>query len=137
MNFIKTHPFENSYGLRFRGVGISGMGIAGQSTNIDYKLTEDRYLNGCQPILKGHVFGDTITFRVVDKDNILGYGVGAILDEFSTTWNLADDKQDQGVFKTEYPAKIVKDLYIRVSYNSTGQNNVQVACNLFLHKIPT
>lgn len=134
---IQTLPFESSYGLRFRGKGISGTIPAGTTDNVDYKLTADRYLNGCHLIIKNHAWDDSLKFQVVDIDNILGYGAGVVLDEFGTTWCFAEDKQDQGLFKIEYPAKVLANLYIRIAYTSTGGTDVKVHCNLFLHQLPS
>ena len=136
MNTIRTLPFENSYGLRFRGNGISGTAAAGSTTNIDHKLTADRYLNGCELLVNTATWGDYVKFQVVDVDNILGYGAGTVLDEFGSTWYVASDRQLQGIFKIEYPAKVLANLYIRLVYVSTGVAPVGVACNLFLHQIP-
>lgn len=131
---LQQKPFADSLGFRARLKGFTGTATAGQSNNIDYKLTEERYINGTQIILSNQNFGDTIKFQVVDKDNILGYGAGVVLDEFASTWNVTSDKQDQGVYVLSYPAKIIANLYIRLVYNSTGGSDVSVAVNLFLHK---
>lgn len=133
---IPTLPFESSYGLRFRGKGITGVADPLTNSNIDYKLTADRYLNGCQLIIKTANWGDYVKFQVVDVDNILGYGAGTVLDQFGDTWYLSSAEQNQGVFKIEYPAKIVVNLYIRIVYTNTGALPVNVACNLFLHQLP-
>lgn len=133
---IQTSPFEYSFGVRFRGKGISGTAAPFTTSNVDYKVTEARYINGCHLILKNHVWDDSLKFQIVDVDNVLGYGAGAVLDEFGTTWKFADDKQDQGLFKIEYPAKILANLYIRIAYTSVGAVPVNIHCNLFLHTVP-
>ena len=130
----RARAFNATDGFNFRGKGISGTATAGTTTDIDYKLTEERYINGCQLILNSHALGDTVTFQVVDKDNVLGYGAGVVLQEFGTTWQVSEDERNQGVFKVEYPAKILANLYVRIKYTSQGLTNVNVACNLFLHK---
>lgn len=128
--------FASSDGFRFRGKGISGTITAGTTGNIDYKITEAKYINGINIILKNHKFDDCINFQIVDVDNILGNGAGVVLDTFGETWFVAEDIQNQSIIKIEYPASIVKDLYIRIKYTSTGTTNVEVKANLFLHKAP-
>lgn len=130
-----TKPFADPIGFRARMKGVKGTATKNTSTNIDYKLTEDRWINGVQIILKDHEFEDTVKFQIVDVDNIFGYGAGLVLDEFGSDWNLSSDKQDQGIYVLSYPAKILANLYIRIVYISTGTvNDVRATINYFLHK---
>lgn len=133
----RSRAFANTDGLKFRGTGIKGTATKDTTTNFDYKLTEDRYLNGTETYLQDQEWGDYITLQVVDKDNILGYGAGVVLDEFGTEWNIATDTERQGPYILPYPALVIKDLYIRMKYISTGTtNDVKFKSNLFLHKKP-
>lgn len=128
-------PFSDSDGFRFRGKGISGTATKTASTNIDHKITEERYINGINVILKDQSFGDSLKFQIVDVDNIVGYGAGVVLDEFGTDWYVSDDTQTQGQIILPYPAKVISGLWIRIIYKSIGTtNDVSVLCNLFLHK---
>jgi hypothetical protein len=129
----RTRAFNNTDGYYFRGKGVAGSITAGTTGNLDYKLTSERWINGCHLILRNHAWDDSLLFQVVDVDNVLGYGAGAVLNEFASTWQITEDKQDQGIFKIEYPAKILNGLYIRIRYTSTGAANVGVKCNYFLH----
>jgi len=133
----RQKAFANTDGLKFRGTGIAATITKDTSQNVDYKLTEDRYLNGVEIFLKNQEWADTIKLQIVDVDNILGYGAGLVLDEFGTDWNIATDTERQGPYILPYPALVVKDLYIRVVYTSTGATtDVDFKCNLFLHKKP-
>lgn len=130
----RNRAFANSDGFRFRGLGISATATKNTTTNIDYLIPQDRYMNGVSIILKNQVFGDTASFQIVDKDNVLGYGAGTVLDEFATDWNMSEDSQDQGAVLLPYPAKVIAGLYIRIVYKSVGtENDVLVRANLFLH----
>jgi len=120
--------------VKLRGVGIAFTAAAGTSTSFDYKLTEARLLDGTQVLVKDHVFGDSIGFKVVDVDNILGHGAGVVLDTFGSSWYLASDKQDQGHIRLPYSAEVLANLYIRIVYNSVGATSVLVKLNLFAHK---
>lgn len=146
----RSRAFANADGFRFRGKGIGGTATAGTSTNIDYKITEERYINGVDLIVKNHVTGDKLKFQVIDKDYVYAgvlypatYGgiawpvaapTGVLLDEFGTDWYLSEDTQKQGSILLPYPARILPNLYIRLVYTSIGNTNVDLYANLFLHK---
>lgn len=134
---IRLRSFADTDGMRFRGTGISGTATKNSTTNHDYNLPEDRFLNGVELLLCDHEFGDTVKFQVVDVDGVV-YPAGTVLDEFATDWNIASDTQRQGPYILPYPALIYSWMYIRVVYNSTGTvNDVKFKANLFLHRKPT
>lgn len=135
-NFIiRTGAFSSTEGMKFRGTGISTTVPNGTTHNFDYQLTENRFINGIHLILKNHVFGDTVSFQVVDKDGIMA-PAGTVLDEFGKDWNVSDETQSQGEVSVSYPALIITGLYIRIVYKSTGATDVLMRVNLFLHKKP-
>jgi hypothetical protein len=118
---------------KFRGQGFAFTATAGTTTDHDYKLTAARLVEAPFLICKGHAWGDYIRFQVVDVDNILGYGAGAVLDEFATTWYLDDSMQTQRPVDLWYSAEVVSGLYIRVKYTSVGGSNVDVKVNFCNH----
>jgi hypothetical protein len=126
--------FADATNFRFRGMAMDGIATKTTTTNIDFKLTEERYLNGGQMIVQNHVIGDYVKFQVIDKDNILGYGTNVILDEFISKWYLRDSNSQPEIL-LPYPARIIANLYIRIVYVSIGTvNDVNFYCNLYLHK---
>lgn len=145
----ETKPFLDAQGFRARFRGFSGLALAGQVSNIDYEVTEDRFINGIRIITKNHNFGDCINFQIVDKDysfagtlypadhNGTPWSVaaptGVVLDEFGSDWYLAEDIQCQVDVNTPYPAKIQSGMTIRMQYKSTGTTDVEVRLNLYLH----
>ena len=131
---VTLSAFSNANNFRFRGTSFSGVGIAETTTSIDFLLTECRWINGGCLILKNHVFGDSITFQIVDKDNVFGYGVNTVLDEFIKDFYLDDEKHAQAQIMLDYPARLPVGVYMRLKYISTGAIDVDVKCNLFLHK---
>jgi len=133
----EKNPFTYAYGYRFRGTGISGTIPNGTTDNLDYKLTEDRMINAVHLMLNNHVWADTVKFQVIDIDNILGYGANTVLDEFASNWNVDPALCSQSPEVIQYPARVVKDLYIRIVYVSTGGVDVDIKANLYLHKVPT
>jgi len=130
----RTTAFADATNFRFRGTAMEGTATKTSTTNIDFKLTEERYLNGGQMIIKNHVIGDYVKFQVIDKDNILGYGSNVVLDEFISKWYITDTSTQPEILLA-YPAKIVANLYIRIIYVSVGTLlDVNFYCNLYLHK---
>ena len=130
---VKNFPFSDASGFRFRGASFSGVGVAGNTTDIDYLIPAERWINGGSLLLKNHTFGDYYTFQVVDKDNIMGYGVGVVLDEFIDCYYVDDEHSSQQQLMLAYPAKLYAGLYLRLKYTSVGLNNVTIKCNMFLH----
>jgi len=131
---IKLSAFANNDGYRARFKGIKSTVTAGQTINIEHKITEERWINGVRLILKNHSEDDYIDFEIVDVDNIFGYGAGTVLDRFGEDWQIDDTRSLQGDVIVPYPAKLYTNLYIRIKYHSTGQTDVKVKANFYLHK---
>jgi hypothetical protein len=127
-NFEKTK-------LSYSAVGISGSAVAGATTNFDYEVMNDILITGAQVLANIPTFGDSMSFQVVDVNNILGLGADVILNQFVTNWQLRSDSQEQIDLKINYPAKIIAGLYLRMIYKSTGTTVVNIAANYSLHEI--
>lgn len=131
-----AEPFPKSGGYRFRGTGVAGTATKNMSSNIDYKMPEDRMINAVHLLLDKHVWGDVVKFQVVDVDGVY-YSAGTVLDEFASSWNVDPTLCSQRPEQIDYPAKVLKDLYVRVVYSSVGTvDDVKVSVNLYLHKVP-
>lgn len=121
--------------MQFDGQGVSQTLTAGASAqNIDYCLTSDEYLTGGKALVLNPNFGDNVSLQVVDKNNVLGFGAGAVLNQFITSWFIQSDKQDQFNLDLAYPARMQTGLCIRVIYNSTGVIAPKLAVNWYLHR---
>lgn len=141
---VKTSAFSDSNKFRARFKGIASTATAGQTTKIDHKITEERYINGLRLILVDHHIDDTVDLEIVDKDGAgvaLGWYTQAqfdamgeyVADRFGESWNVDSGVCTQPDVIVPYPAKIYKDLYIRISYNSSGTTAVKVKADLYLH----
>jgi hypothetical protein len=130
---MRVAAFHDSDFHRFRGIGFRGIAQGGVETQILFKVPSNFSMNGCQIILKGHANGDTLSFLVVDTDNVLGKGAGLVLDTFCENWNVAEDKQDQFPVILPYKANLIAGLYFILMYKSVGSQDVSVGCNLFRH----
>lgn len=134
-SLVTPSAFSLNLDYKVRAKGYSSAATLGATTNHNFAVgAEDRYMNGLVILLKDHVFGDTMALQVVDVDNLLGFGAGAMLNEFGTSWNVAGDQQNQGLISFPYNAKINAGLYLRVVYTSTGTVEVKVRVNFLLHK---
>jgi hypothetical protein len=129
---IRVRAFSDSEGMRFRGTSFIDTVAADSTKSIDYKITEERYINGGKLIVKNMGDDDKITFQVVDKDNILGFGAGVVLDEFIKDFYLPLNESLN--VQLDYPAKIMAGLYLRLIYTNTNTTETAtVKCNLYLH----
>jgi hypothetical protein len=134
---VQTTDEMQSTNVNLDCQSASGTITAGGPGNIDLILTDDCFITGGDLITNGAVFGDFATMQVVDVNNILGKGAGLVLGQYVTNWVMKADAvgaQLQCELRSPYPAKIPAGLALRLVYNSTGSNNVQVAINYILHK---
>jgi hypothetical protein len=129
---VRVKAFSDSEGMRFRGASFIDTVAADSTKSIDYKITEERYINGGKLIVKNMGDDDRITFQVVDKDNIFGFGAGVVLDEFIKDFYLPLNESLN--VQLEYPARIMAGLYLRLIYTNTNTTETAtVKCNLYLH----
>ena len=111
-----------------------GTVAAGQTGNVDFTLTDDMFLNGLQLLAKGSNFGDTVTLQIVSLTGTLGNGVevgppGTVLNTFGVNVGIVDDVQEKINETTNYPAKILAGMTVRVIYSSTGSADVNLIVN--------
>ncbi len=71
--------------------------------------------------------GDHLTFSVIDKDNILGYGANTILDSFAENFYIFPNEVAE---IREHKADLIAGLYIRCHYVNTGASQVRFIGNL-------
>jgi hypothetical protein len=128
---VRSKAFSDSEGMRFRGASFTDTVSANSSKDIDYQITQERYINGGKLIVKNIGQDDKITFQVVDKDNVLGFGAGVVLDEFIKDFYLPINESLN--VQLDYPAKIIAGLYLRLKYTNTNSIDAVVKCNLYLH----
>lgn len=130
---LKKSADLNRDNAKFNVFGIHGTAAPGTTTWIDGKFPQERYVDGGQLTLKGHVRGDRFTIQVVDKDNVLGAGANFVLGERVTNMGVLSDVEDQGHEEAGYLSLVPAFLYFRVIYTSTGANPVDVSLHLRSH----
>lgn len=122
---------------RFDGKTVIGAPAPGQATNIDMKVVgaAGRTLNGGKLIAYDADRKDTVTFQVIDLDDVLGYneqlGGPALLDEFVTWGVFVGFPMD---LVLPYSVDIPEGLYIRCIYASRGALPPMVTINYNLHR---
>lgn len=119
---------------RFKLQGFKGIAEVDSTSNIDFKLPEDRWISGGVFIAQGTHWGDKICLQIVDIDNIMGYGAGLVLDEYVTDFYLVTDAEFQVQLESPYIALVPANLYIRIKYfNTSLLDPVEIAFNLVTH----
>ena len=128
---IASSPFSDAAGFRYRGASFSDTIQTNTTNYIDYLLTDERWINGGRAIIDNIGQDDKVTFQVIDKDNVLGYGANTVLDQFIDGFYVPQDGNLE--VNLAYPARIIAGLYIRLKYTSTHANGCTLKCNLYLH----
>lgn len=129
---FRVRAFSDSEGMRFRGTSFIDTVSANSTKSIDYLIAQERYINGGKLIVKNMGADDKMTFQVVDKDNVLGYGANVVLDEFIKDFYLPEN--ETLAVQLDYPARILAGLYLRLIYtNTNASQDATVKCNLYLH----
>lgn len=121
----------------FAANAFEGTATKDSTTDIDFKMSENLFLNGGLLLYKDAAWGDYFAIQIIDIDNILGYGANTILKNYITKWYVHPDTHCLELH-AEYAGKVLKDLYVRLKYTSVGTtNDVKVKVNLRLHKEET
>jgi hypothetical protein len=110
-------------GYSFRGISTGLItASANQTTTFDFELDNNYALKGGYAFFEQRTLGDSIRVVVIDKNNILGLGVGVELGEYVPSWLVPKD----------YPLIIddvsiailpVAGLFLRIEYTNTHATN--------------
>lgn len=102
----------------------------------DFLVTDDSIFDGMTLDVLNSTLGDKVSFQIVDKDNILGYGANVVLKQFATDIYITPTLTRQVDHDSSYPAKIYAGLYLRIKYTSTSTvTTPTVIVRYKLHKI--
>lgn len=119
--------------VNVRMEGLSCTVAASGVSNNDFQFAETRLINEGSLLINGGKQGDTIGLQVVDKDNVLGYGVGAVLNTFAKDLGVNPGQVFQMHYKIPYVAKLYNFLYVRIVYSATDADTRYVTLNLISH----
>jgi len=117
--------FQDLTGHNFFKKGVHTTATAGTTTDIYLKFTTNMYLpGGGYHVGSTAVAGDYIGVQIVDKDNILGYGAGAVLGTFIDTDYVWPGREWEVL--TGDAKMIPAGIYLRMRYVSIGSDDVDV-----------
>lgn len=118
----------------YKGDGIISTVTKDTSKTIDYKMPEDLFINGGEVFTDNAIHGDYFKIEIIDIDNILGYGANTVLKTYIIK-HYQHSTSQSSILDNSYAGKILKDLYVRLTYTSTGTtDDVCVIANYYLHK---
>jgi len=120
-SFEKTKLFKDAK-------GVSGVAAFGTTTYLDLVLTDDVLMTGGMFLAQGAAWGDKVDFQVI-------HPVNGVIAQFITDWYLNPDVTKQEVPGSNYPAKLVAGLTLRVVYHSVGGTDVNIAVNYNREKV--
>lgn len=113
-----------------------GTAALNTTTPFDLKLDHDTLVLGAEVVVSNATLGDYLTFQVIDKDNVLGYGANFVAGEYVKKRGLAPIFY-QSQIQCRFPAKPKAGLYLRTIYTSVGTvgNNPEVIINYDLNMV--
>lgn len=120
--------------IKPNAIGITGTATAGQTTIKDYALTDDVFIRGIEVLTDGSAFGDSITIQVLDSNNLMGYGAGAVVSTPVSNWNISPTKSFLS-YEAIVPQKGLATFTVRVNYTSVGETDVAFGINFLFLKI--
>jgi hypothetical protein len=127
-NPTNIQAFEKSK-LNKNAKGVIGTALNGTSTTLDLTMTDDCIIAGGHTFLaKGAAWGDSVDFQVV-------HPINGVLAQFINSWYVNPDSTEQSIPPSNYPAKIVAGLILRVVYHSVGATDVGIVINYNLENV--
>lgn len=120
-------PITNAFTFNPTGIG---------STSYNWVIPDHCYLNSITGFFNGQTAGDYIAVKIVDVDNVLGYGAGATLSTPVTKYFINPTANELMKIEMGYPVFMLQGLYIQVIYTSTNLlANVHVYVNILADKV--
>lgn len=127
---VQVTPFSSN-SVQFSGEGKHQTITAGETESIDFKVTYDALLNGGLLQAINAKAGDSIKAEVIDKDGVYA-PANTVLNVWIPKWPvLVGEVMD---LTTPQAGNIPKDVYLRITYTSTGSTDVDVIVDYKLNK---
>lgn len=115
-------PYAYAGNEKARFVGVQYTFAAGQTASFDLQLTANVRLQGGYYWVKDSALNDKVSLSVVDVDDILGGGAGAVISQYVKDMPVAPWDHQQEL-ESPTAAAIPAGLYLRVTYDSFGATN--------------
>ena len=119
----EASAYAGDYKTRFQG--YSYQFPAGATTSFEQVLSASVLLQGGYFWVKNPALGDTVSLDVVDVDDILGGGAGAVVSPYVTNMPVVP-WDHQGELESPTAGLIPAGLYLRITYTSTGADVVDL-----------
>jgi hypothetical protein len=125
---------DNTYSLQTNAVHTTV--TAGQVGILDFKLENylgenysAKYVKGGTVLVKNAEFGDWIEIDIIDKENLLGYGLDFLLKKYCIKMYIMPNTVN--VLNCPFaPGRIPCGFYLRAKYHSASTQDVDVYLNL-------
>ena len=122
---ISMRAWANAQGYKTRFQGYAYQFPAGATTSFDQVLSTPVLFQGGYFWVKNPAMGDTVSLDVVDVDDILGGGPGAVVSPYVTDMPVAPWDHQQEL-ESPTAGQIPAGLYLRITYTSTGADAVDL-----------
>lgn len=126
-------PFASNENFETKYKGFKGIALPNTTTDLDFKITAERYISGLQMIIKNAGPDDIVNLSIVDKDAVF-YPTETVLKTFGENWIIDNQFQQQDDIEIGFVAKINAGLYLRFSYTNTGSSSVSFGVNVYLYQ---
>lgn len=129
-NVVPALPDPDGY--KFQGRRIVASTVGPGSTNLDFVLPEELWLDGFVVKAFGSSHFNYVKLHIVAPIGhpLNPYPQEILVNEYAPSWGISDD-----LFVVRgYKAKIPSGLILRIVYVNEGAGNVDIWINAFLHK---
>lgn len=123
VTLVATAPYSYSDTDRSRFHGELYAVPAGAAVGFDLQVTEEIRLYGGHYWVQGASPGDTMSFEVVDVDDMLGAGAGVVVSRYISNMPVPPWDHERDLVSPT-AALVPPGLYLRVTYNSSGASPV-------------
>jgi hypothetical protein len=117
---IKTLCDFDTSKVSARIQGMQGTAGTNTTTNIDWSFPEECWLVGGQLLVNSALWGSYLQMQIVDKDNVLGGGAGAVVETVATNFYVQSDLQIQDTVSICTPILVSAGVYLRLRYTNTS-----------------
>lgn len=141
---VREKPFKDDDGYRKRVKGYKARVDSQGITENTFLIKEERWMDGIELIVKGHKTGDSLNFETIDTTGVYegtyypaGTPLPVTLDMFGEDYYLSEERQRQGRIGSNFLARLLPGLAIRMVYNGTAvtqvKNGIELYFNLFAY----
>lgn len=118
---------EKYVGKTMKFEGFEFTGTAGTTTKYQWKITSSTFeIVGALCLVTGGEIGDKLQFKVVDVDNVLGYGAGLVLSWIGRNIPAVALSTPMRVESASALA-VAANFYLEISYDNAGATDKTIS----------